>query len=164
MRRSRACDCATRSSVLTHLFERAYTFCRLTLSWARTTAPVHGSRLRVRGGGNLPPSVDHIRVWRIFLCLSSNNVLASFWTPISPHLPPLVFSCLLFSFFPSLEASQKFTSHVASFLCVSPSLFSFAATLDDFWQQLTAGRLMCRSKDFWSPKKKKKKQAPDRLA
>lgn len=139
---------ATRSSVLTHLFERAHIFCRLTLCWARTTAPVHGSRWRVHGGVFAPERRPHSRLENLPL-LVQHQCLSFFLRR------QFLRTCILYihyificskpgGLWPNSNSHPMFRF----FLCVSLSLFSFAATLDDFWRQLTAGRLMCRIKFF----------------
>lgn len=73
---------------------------------------------------------------------------------------------LLFSFLPACRPVADSSSHLTfcSLLRASPSLFSFAATLDDFWRQLTAGRLMCRSELFAGFFFRGKTRKTDRLA
>lgn len=139
--------------MLTHLFERARICRRLTLSWARTTARVHGSRLRV-GGRYSPQSSGHI---------SASGSLGE--SSLACH-NSCILGFIFHVFFPSPGGPLPRVSDAhptfCSLLCVSLSSSSFAATLDDSGRRLTAaGRLMYRSEHLSPPKEK---EALDRLA
>lgn len=152
MRRSRACDCATRSSVLTHLFERARISRSLTLCWARTTARAHGSQLRVGGGGGegSPRSGGHVSAsgstGESSPAFSSINVLAFFLDADISTPAPISVSLFLFSFFsPSSEVrlprvSDAHPTFRIPSLCVAVVVLvcrharRLRATADGSWQ------------------------------
>lgn len=113
-------SCVRQCEPLVRASPSAHIFCRLTLCWARTTAPVHGSRLRVCGGEFAPERRPHSGLENLPLlvhhqCLS----LALFDTNIS--IPALIGVLMIFIFIffepGGLCPATRFPCPTPFFLC-----------------------------------------------